>query len=103
MENISNLFARFESLDREIREVKAKVIESLLEDVMISLQRHGVTPEILIEYAQSKKRTKQVPPRYWNPDTGETWSGRGREPKWIAGKERDQYLIRDNQYNSMLD
>ncbi|WP_080409549.1 H-NS histone family protein [Burkholderia ubonensis] len=100
MENISKLFEKFENLDREIKEVKSKVVESVMEDIVNSLRQHGVTPEILAEYAQSKKRTKSVPPRYWNPDTGETWSGRGREPKWIAGKERGPYLIRDDHHTN---
>ncbi|WP_232439518.1 H-NS family nucleoid-associated regulatory protein [Burkholderia ubonensis] len=103
MENISKMFAQFEDLDREIREAKIRIVESILEDILISLRRHGVTPDILIEYAQSKRRSKAVLPKYWNPDTGETWSGRGREPKWIAGKERSKYLIRDGQSNPILD
>ncbi|WP_080409622.1 H-NS histone family protein [Burkholderia ubonensis] len=102
METISKMFEQFENLDREIKEAKLKIVESILEDIMVSLRRHGVTPDILIQYAQSRKRGRSVLPRYWNPDTGETWSGRGREPKWIAGKERGQYLIRDDQRKSML-
>ena len=26
--------------------------------------------------------------KYRNPETGGTWSGRGREPAWIKGKNR---------------
>ncbi|WP_415867865.1 H-NS family nucleoid-associated regulatory protein [Burkholderia ubonensis] len=68
---------------------------------MNSLRRHGVTLDILIEYGQSKKRSKPVLPRYCNPDTGETWSGRGREPRWIVGKDRSLYLICDNRDGSV--
>jgi len=28
-----------------------------------------------------------------DPDSGSTWSGRGKPPKWIAGQERDNFLI----------
>lgn len=31
--------------------------------------------------------------KFRNPETGETWSGRGREPAWIKGKNRDDFLI----------
>lgn len=27
-------------------------------------------------------------PKYRDPDSGATWSGKGREPQWIAGKDR---------------
>ncbi len=28
-----------------------------------------------------------------NPATGETWTGRGKPPKWIQGQNRDSFLI----------
>lgn len=39
-----------------------------------------------------------VVPRYRNPETSETWSGRGKLPRWItaamkAGRAMDEFLI----------
>lgn len=39
-----------------------------------------------------------VPPKYRNPETGATWSGRGKPPRWVSdaeseGKSRDSFLI----------
>ena len=39
------------------------------------------------------------PVKYRNPDTGETWSGRGRMPKWMAlaqehGRSREEFLAK---------
>lgn len=57
----------------------------------------------------SKKRTGRKPtksagskvaPKYRNPaNTSETWSGRGRQPRWLAalvqkGKEPSEFLIK---------
>jgi DNA-binding protein H-NS len=41
---------------------------------------------------------KPVAPKYRNGKTGETWSGRGRTPRWLAaleaqGKSRDDYRV----------
>jgi len=41
---------------------------------------------------------KPVAPKYRNAKTGETWSGRGRTPRWLAaleaqGKSRDDYRV----------
>ena len=34
------------------------------------------------------------PPKYRNPDTGQTWSGMGHTPQWMASaKNRDTFLI----------
>jgi DNA-binding protein H-NS len=40
-----------------------------------------------------QRERKTQAPRYRNPDTEETWSGGGAPPKWIQGKNRDDYLI----------
>lgn len=37
--------------------------------------------------------SKKVAPKYVDPKTGATWTGRGHPPKWIDGKDRDQFLI----------
>ncbi|WP_282892473.1 H-NS family nucleoid-associated regulatory protein, partial [Xanthobacter autotrophicus] len=36
---------------------------------------------------------KQVSAKYLDPNSGATWTGRGKPPAWIAGKDRDQFLI----------
>jgi DNA-binding protein H-NS len=46
----------------------------------------------------SKSSTKstsggKVAAKYRDPATGQTWTGRGKAPKWIDGQERAQYLI----------
>ncbi|HDR9377078.1 TPA: H-NS histone family protein, partial [Burkholderia multivorans] len=44
--------------------------------------------------APSAKPKRTLPPKYRNPKTGETWSGRGRAPAWL-GKNRTRFLIAD--------
>ncbi|KAG1425937.1 hypothetical protein G6F57_023351 [Rhizopus arrhizus] len=39
-------------------------------------------------------------PKYRHPQTGETWSGRGKAPRWLAAEEaagatRDSFLIKE--------
>jgi DNA-binding protein H-NS len=35
----------------------------------------------------------KVAAKYRDPATGQTWTGRGKAPKWIDGQDRAQYLI----------
>jgi DNA-binding protein H-NS len=47
---------------------------------------------------RQKDRAKATP-KYRNPETGETWAGRGVQPKWLrkaieAGHTLEQFLIR---------
>ncbi|OGA97403.1 MAG: hypothetical protein A3E79_11610 [Burkholderiales bacterium RIFCSPHIGHO2_12_FULL_61_11] len=47
--------------------------------------------------ASSDKRTV-VPPKYQDPVSGKTWTGRGKSPNWLAaqvaaGRSRQDFLI----------
>ena len=55
--------------------------------------KYGFTAEQL--FGETKIRAQAVA-KYKDPETGLTWSGRGREPKWIKGKNHDQFLIQDS-------
>ena len=35
----------------------------------------------------------KVAAKFRDPETGKTWSGRGREPIWIKGKNREEFKI----------
>jgi len=35
----------------------------------------------------------KVPPKYRDPATGTTWTGRGKAPRWIANQDRTRFLI----------
>ncbi|MNX91908.1 H-NS histone family protein [compost metagenome] len=48
--------------------------------------------------ANAAKRA--VAPKYRHPQTGETWSGRGKAPRWLAAEEaagatRESFLIKE--------
>jgi DNA-binding protein H-NS len=52
---------------------------------------------------QGKPRRKypKVLPQYRNPETSETWSGRGKRPRWLvvamdAGHGMDEFRIREH-------
>jgi DNA-binding protein H-NS len=51
--------------------------------------------------AEARDSRKSARAKYRNPDSGETWSGRGRLPRWMValieqGAEREDFLIRGN-------
>jgi len=48
--------------------------------------------------AKPAKARKPVAAKYRNIDTGETWSGRGKPPKWLAaleaaGRKREEFAV----------
>src|SRR5580698_8933864 len=50
------------------------------------------------ENRTTRRKYTKVRPRYRNPETSETWSGRGKQPRWLttameAGRSLDELLI----------
>jgi DNA-binding protein H-NS len=48
---------------------------------------------------RASKRGATVPPKYRDSKTGDTWSGRGLTPRWLAerektGRKREEFLIK---------
>jgi len=41
----------------------------------------------------AKNKDGKVEPKYIDPVSGKTWTGRGKAPKWIDGKDRAPFLI----------
>ncbi|RFB81578.1 H-NS histone family protein [Methylovirgula sp. 4M-Z18] len=52
------------------------------------------------ESSKAKRKYPQVVPKYSNPQTSETWSGRGKVPRWMAdamkaGRNMEEFRIRE--------
>ena len=50
------------------------------------------------ENRTTRRKYPEVRPRYRNPETSETWSGRGKQPRWLiaameAGRSLDDLRI----------
>lgn len=42
----------------------------------------------------SGKKSKTVLAKYKDPESGLMWTGRGRAPRWLDGKNKDDFLIK---------
>lgn len=69
------------------------------EDIETAFNRKGRSPAKRAAKTSTASTTRTpVPPKYRNPETGATWSGRGKPPRWVsdaeaAGQSRDSFLI----------
>ncbi|WP_407639186.1 H-NS family nucleoid-associated regulatory protein [Caballeronia mineralivorans] len=42
---------------------------------------------------KTRKQRERSGPTYRDPESGATWSGMGREPGWIKGKDRAAFVV----------
>lgn len=94
MATYKELLAQKAKLEEQLESARVKELEAVIQQVRQIVSEYGLTAE---DIGLSSKRggagkKKTVAPKYQDPKTGATWSGRGRAPTWI-GKNRDRFLI----------
>ncbi|KMY86654.1 DNA-binding protein H-NS [Candidatus Paraburkholderia calva] len=99
MPSYKELLAQRESLERQIEEAKAREYAEVLTEIKQKMADYGITLQELAggrgaKVAKASRGGRSgVAPKYRDPESGSTWSGRGKPPKWIAGQDRDGFLI----------
>jgi DNA-binding protein H-NS len=101
MASLKELIARKSALDKQIAEARQREVKEAIANVRAIVAEFELTPADVFPKAGAKPRraarraaSAPAPARYRDPATGKTWSGRGRAPNWIAGKERAEFEIR---------
>jgi DNA-binding protein H-NS len=96
MATYKQLTAQLEKLHKEMSLARDKEVTQAIADIKEKIAEYGITAEELgFSSKRPAARKPALPPKYRNPKTGETWSGRGRAPGWLAGKNRDRFLIEE--------
>jgi DNA-binding protein H-NS len=87
MKQIAELQALAEEARRnEIEEARAK-IQKIMQASGIALD------DLQGDKKKVGKVRSSVSPKYKDPTTGRTWTGRGRAPAWLNGRNKDDFLI----------
>ncbi len=97
MATYRQLTAQLEKLKQKIDKEREKAVTDAIAEIRAKIEEFDITPEELGFRPAATVATKPrrpLPPKYLNPKTGETWSGRGRAPTWL-GKNRARFLIKD--------
>lgn len=95
MTSYKELLAQRAALEAQIESARKSELTAAVAKVRSIIEEFGLTEADVFKKQVSQKTTKPVEPKYRNNQTGETWTGRGKPPKWIADKDREQFLIKN--------
>ena len=86
---MQELLAQKAELEAQIAAAKVDNLLQAAERVRQIAQEHAITlPELMLALSDKKDARAKVKPKWRNTQTGETWTGRGKRPKWfIDGAE----------------
>lgn len=99
MATYTELKAQAEALLKQAEVARRAEIASVVAEIQVRMKEYGITLDDLKGGAKKAKARTAVAAKYRNPATGESWSGRGRAPKWLAeeqakGRSKDAFLIK---------
>lgn len=75
---------------------RAEELKAAREQVLQLMRDTGLTPQDILSDAKPTQKRKHPPSTllYKDPETGKTWTGRGRMPSWLEGKNREDFLVK---------
>ncbi|MDB5985421.1 MAG: histone [Nevskia sp.] len=103
MSSYKDLIQQIEGLQKKAEEARKKELGLVVAEINEKIAAYNLRPSDLKFGSESgasaaKKGRKQVAAKYRDPQSGKTWSGRGRSPLWVleaenAGHSREKFLI----------
>ncbi len=102
MAKLSDLIAQRESLEKQIAEAQRTEKAGAIAQVKALMAEHGLTVADISGRAKTGKARStagsKVPIKYRNKATGDAWSGRGLQPKWLkaalaSGKKLQDFAV----------
>lgn len=93
-----DLLQQREALEKAIADARQREVSDAVSKVRALVAEYGLTAQDVFPSGRSSKAagaksTGKVAPKYRDPATGQTWTGRGKAPKWIEGKDRATFAI----------
>ena len=105
MKTYSEIKAEIAKLETQAQAARKSEVAGVVAKIKAAIEAYGITAAdlgfgraaaktVTKKNGSKKKNASTGVPKYRDPKTGKTWTGRGKPPTWIAGvKNRDAYLI----------
>ena len=95
MATLKELMAQKEALEQKIVEARETELADAIAKVLAIVTEYGLTAADIFGGERGRKAsgTKAKVAAKYKDANGNSWTGRGRAPKWIEGKDRNKFLI----------
>lgn len=94
MATYQELLKQRAELEAQIQAVKKTELTEAITKVRAIVAEYELTAvDVFGGEKQPRNKGAKPAPKYRDPSTGATWTGRGKAPGWIKDKDRDQFKI----------
>ena len=101
MPSLQDLLAQRAEIERKIAEAQREERAAAISKIRALMAEYGLTAADIAGKTAAPPRAKgtttgsKVAPKYRNAATGETWSGRGLQPKWLKSAIAEGRTLED--------
>lgn len=99
MPSYQEILSQIENLKAEAERVRKEEVKTAIDTVRRLIKENNLTAEDCGFAKRGKSGgASAVKPKYRDPASGKTWTGRGLAPKWMqeamaAGRRKEDFLI----------
>lgn len=95
MSSYKELLKQRETLEQQINEARRQELAGAVAQVRALVAEFDLTPQDVFPAGRARSASSgtKVAPKYRDPATGQTWTGRGKAPKWIQNQDREKFVI----------
>ena len=97
MTTLAELIKQKEALEAQIASTRQSELADAISKVKALVSEHGLTQKDVFGGSKVAKKSSvgsgKVAAKYRDQSSGQTWTGRGKAPKWIDGQDRSKFLI----------
>lgn len=111
---LAQIQKQIEQLQRQAEEIRSKEVKQVIARIQEAIRHYNLLPEELFDMPKRGRKAAEKPARKvavkrakgavssvkpkYRDEAGNTWSGRGRQPRWLAaavaaGKKAEDFLI----------
>ena len=92
MPTLQELIAQKEAIEQQILEIAQRERMDAIAQARSVIDAFGLTADELFG-TKSASAARKLPAKYRDPETGKTWSGKGPTPKWLQGRNKEEFQI----------
>lgn len=93
MATFKEIQSQIEALQKQAEEARSNEISQAVTQIKQLMEDYGITVADLSSARKKGVKKSAGTAKYRDPQTGQEWTGRGRMPNWLAGKNKDQFLV----------
>jgi DNA-binding protein H-NS len=93
MASLKEIQAQIEQLQQQAAAQRENELSGAVQQIRDLMQEYGITVDDLQPRGKKGAAKKTGTAQFRNPQTGDTWSGRGRMPNWLHGQDREQFRV----------